>query len=74
MIEAELATRRAEVIPPGWKSAGQWVDETGRNRCVVDQIIRRAAASGLMERKQFKVETGQGVRKVWHYKVVEKKK
>lgn len=70
MIEAELAGRRAEAVPLGWRSAVQWIEESGRNRSVVDDLLRDGVRSGLMERKQFKVSTGQGVRSVWHYRLI----
>lgn len=67
-IERELATTRADTVPPGWRTSDQWAAETQRDPCTVGKILRAGVDSGIVERRQFRIVTGRGVCKVWHYR------
>lgn len=71
-IQSQLAEKRAEPVPEGWKTSEQWAFEAGRATCTTAAILLNGVKAGIVERRYFTIETGCGVRKVWHYRMVEK--
>lgn len=71
-IQSQLAEKRAEAVPEGWKTSEQWASEASRATCTTAAILLSGVKAGIVERHAFMVETGCGVRKVWHYRMVEK--
>lgn len=73
-LQRALNTTRAEEVPEGWLTVAQWARETNKASQHVGNILREAAIKGLMECREFRIQTGQGVRSVQHYRQPQKRK
>lgn len=60
----------AETVPAGWFSPEEIAEKLGLCREVGMQKCRSLAKSGLVERKDFRVQWGQGVRPRPYYRLV----
>ena len=59
----------ADKVPPGWFTAKQIAEKTGKACSTIGTQLCRAVAEGRCERKTFRVQTGEMVRPVPHYKL-----
>lgn len=67
---AALATEVvADEVPPGWHTAKQIAAATGKAHSTTGAQLCRAVSEGRCERKLFRVQTGDMVRPVPHYKL-----
>jgi hypothetical protein len=51
----DALSRKADVIPPGFKSKNQLVKETGKSLKRSEEIIRLGVRNGILEVRKFKV-------------------
>ena len=64
----------AESVPKGWHSPEEIAEKLGLCREVGMQKCRSLAKAGLVERKDFRVRWGQGVRPRPYYRLVNPKR
>ena len=62
----------AESVPKGWHSPEEIAEKLGLCREVGMQKCRQLAQAGLVERKDFRVQWGRGVRARPYYRLVTK--
>ena len=67
-LAAALASSGAETPPEGWQTINQYAEAGGVQCAQAGNILRQALAAGLVERRQFRIMTGAGVRPVLHYR------
>lgn len=63
-------TMNAEVVPPGYYAPEEIAGKLGLCREVGMQKCRDLARAGLVERKDFRVPWGKGVRLRPHYRLI----
>ena len=59
----------ADKVPPGWLTAKQIAEKTGKALSTIGSQVCRAISEGRCERKDFRICTGSMVRPVPHYKL-----
>ena len=57
-----------EVVPPEWISPTAYGELRGISTQAAGAQLRNGYTAGQLERRSFRVETGQGVRAVFHYR------
>jgi hypothetical protein len=70
-IRAELA-RDVDDVPDGWLTDVDWADQAGLARSTVSSLLLAGVRKSIVERQRFRINTGQGVRSVWHYRQISK--
>jgi hypothetical protein len=58
-----------DVVPPGWFTAIQIAEQSGKSYVTTTERIRRMIKQGRVERKNFTIQLEQRVRPVPHYKL-----
>lgn len=53
-ILSEANSARADVIPPGYKTADELAKHFGKSKCTIDRHMPRLLESGVMVRAYFK--------------------
>jgi len=68
---AALAEKeKPEIVPPGWKTAGEVADMLGRERCTAQRYLSAAILRGKCETKRFRVKSGnRSIYPVPHYRL-----
>jgi hypothetical protein len=67
---AVLTTQKTpDKVPAGWFTAKQIAEKTGKACSTIGTQLCRAVAEGRCERKTFRVQTGEMVRPVPHYRL-----
>lgn len=69
-----LDSRPTDVVPKGWKTVKQIAVEMEKSLPRASAIVRDLLASGKIERRVFRIITGQSALPVPHYKVTVKHK
>ena len=66
---ALVTTPQADTVPPGWLTARQVGQLLGKSGSSTRAYLVEAVAAGRCVRQAFRVERGQTVRPVPHYKL-----
>jgi CRISPR/Cas system type I-B associated protein Csh2 (Cas7 group RAMP superfamily) len=67
---ASLKKSTADKIPDGFRSVKEWASVQNIDRSTADKLIKQSCESGLMEKRNFRIETAAGVRSIAHYKII----
>ena len=67
---ASLKKSSEEKIPEGFRSIKEWASVQNIDRSTADKLIKQSHESGLMEKRNFRIQTGAGVRSIAHYKII----
>jgi hypothetical protein len=59
----------ADKVPDGWLTAKQIAEKTGKALSTIGSQLCHAVSQGRCERKSFRIQTGDMVRPVPHYKL-----
>lgn len=65
-----LDDKAIEEVPDGWLTARQICEREAKSTARVLEVLRRAAAAGLVEVREFRIRTGGRVYPVPHYREV----
>lgn len=66
-IEKAVSELGAEKIPDGWYTRQEIAKALNRSQARADELICDMVKHKLMERKEFKVRTNAGVRRIPHF-------
>lgn len=69
---AKVTAMKADVVPAGWHSPEEIAEKLGFCREMGMQKCRDLARAGLVERKDFRVTWGKGVRPRPYYRLIKK--
>jgi len=67
---AKVHENKTEKIPDGFKTIETWAKENNMSPSYAAVNIHEGFKAGLMEKKEFRIKTGAGVRAVAHYKII----
>jgi hypothetical protein len=67
---AQVQQNKTEKIPEGFKTIETWAKENNMSNSYAAINIQEGFKAGLMEKKEFRIKTGAGVRAVAHYKII----
>lgn len=65
-----LAEQEVDEVPAGWMTGIGWAGEWGISDRYARELLRRALAKNLVEKKAFRIKSGNGVRLIPHYKQI----
>lgn len=68
-VQRELMRKRADKIPPGWKSASDYAREAGIMPQNVKCTLNRGASEGILETRKFKIATKSGLKTTTFYRL-----
>lgn len=68
-ILTKAAKGVADSVPPGFKTAAQISQETGRSETQVRKYLKKAGKLGLVEKRKFKIETGDKLYPTPHFRI-----
>ena len=61
-----------EAVPDGWYTTNAWADKEGMSRSTIQRMLTRLCETGDMQMKKFRIEAGQIIRHVPHYRLNER--
>ena len=67
---ASLKQTSVEKVPAGFLTVKEWAVAQKIDRSTAADLIKRSFESGLMEKRNFRIQTGAGVRSIAHYKII----
>lgn len=69
LLKRELNRDLIDDVPDDWKTVLRWADSWGMKRAQTLAILSAGVASNRVEQREFRIQTGAGVRRVPHYRV-----
>lgn len=74
-VVTELANDRAEVVPPGWKTAAELIGVLANSRQMVQEHLRNALNHNppLVEVRKFRIQSQQRLSMVPHYRLLKRR-
>lgn len=61
-----------DVVPPGWFTVTELSTEAGKAPVTISQRIRKMLKTGAAERQDFTIQLEQVIRKVPHYRLIQR--
>jgi hypothetical protein len=74
LIVSETNKNGAEEVPLGWLPSDQWARQWNLSEPRTRALLVAGYRTGVLEKKQFRINLGSMLRPVNHYRPVEKKK
>lgn len=68
LVSAVGGSGGVDEVPPGWYTVQQVAQARGVARCTAGEQLRRGVSVGDIERRRFRINCGDRVTAVWHYK------
>lgn len=69
-LRQAFRANQAEPVPEGWYTADEWAKLMGCGGSEARKVIRHFRAKGEFEQKRFRIESGDRVYPVPHYRKV----
>ena len=69
LVNAVGGSGGVDEVPRGWYTAQQVAQARGVARCTAGEQLRRGVSAGTIQRRKFRVDCGNRIVGVWHYRV-----